>query len=571
MTFSNDNSLTSNVSVDICGKYTFLLTADNLGCTKTDSVQIEFSEKPIISNLVANCDPTFTNYTVSLDVKSCNPNLSVNGMNGGTIMNNQFISNAINSNNQNFKFIFSDQLGCKDSIEGIKKCDCATNAGTMPNTLQKVCVPISGVASISSKSDGNYQLDANDTYEYLLTDNVSNPFVTILDRNKTGSFAYKSTYSFGKTYYIIFVVNDSLSNGNVDLLANTKCLVYVSAPIQFFQCPELVCPSDQNIDCKLTATLSSSAQAGSGIWTTVMQPFNSTIIFSDNTKSLTDVIVDKPGVYRFKRKIQNDIFIDSCETQVTFTITSAPTLVSNSTNYVTDCIDTSYIVSFKLNGNPPFTLMSGSSLATFNGNVLTASPIKSESPYKFIIKDSKSCDSVVIQGTFKTSCKSNAGTPVGNISICAPLDTAIFLPNLLNGEEPNGKWESTPSLIGLYDTFFTRQTSPGVYTFRYIIPGKNSPPSYEGDTSSFTITLNQKPTADAGLDQAINCKVNSVTLGGKASSQGGNINYQWSGGSVTNPTKSITSTTNGGDFILVIFDSSCSPFIIPLIHFITKL
>jgi len=565
-TFSNGNSLTSNVTVDVCGKYTFLLTADNLGCTKTDSVQIEFSEKPIISNLVANCDPTFTNYTVSLDVKSCNPNLSVNGMNGGTIMNNQFISNAINSNNQNFKFVFSDQLGCKDSIEGIKKCDCATNAGTMANTLQKVCVPSSGVATISSKSDGNYQLDANDTFEYLLTDNASIPFATILDRNKTGLFTYKPTYTFGKTYYIIFVVNDSLSNGNVDLSLNTKCLVYLSAPIQFFQCPELICPSDQNIDCILTATLSSSAAAGTGLWTITLQPSNSTVLFSDNLKSITDITVDKPGVYRFKRKIQNDIFVDSCETQVTFTITPTPSLVTNSTNYVTNCIDTSYIVSFKLNGNPPFTLLNGSNVATINGNVLTASPIKSENPYKFVVKDSKSCDSTVIQGTFKTKCKSNAGTPIGNISICAPLDTAIFLPNLLNGEEPNGKWESTPSILGLFDTFFTRQSSPGVYTFRYIIPEKNTPPSFEGDTSSFSITLNQKPTADAGLDQAINCKVNSVILGGKNSSQGGNINYQWSGGSVANPTKSVTSTTNGGDFILVVSDQITKCFAIDTVN-----
>ncbi|MBK8723515.1 MAG: gliding motility-associated C-terminal domain-containing protein [Saprospiraceae bacterium] len=553
--FSNNKALNSNVTVDVCGKYSFLITADNGGCKKVDSVQIEFNEKPILTNVIATCDPTFTNFTVKLDVNSCSKGvLNIAGMSGGTITNNVFTSNTINAGIQNFKFVFTDPIGCKDSISGTKKCDCATSAGTMPNTLLKVCVPSSGIANISTKSDGNYVLDANDTYEYLLTDNITNPFATVLDRNKTGVFNYKASLTFGKTYYIVFVVNDSLANGNVDISTNTKCLVYVSTPIEFYQCPELKCPTDQNLDCILSATLTSTSNAGTGTWTISSKPLNTNVVFSNPNNDVTTVTVDKPGVYRFKRVVKNDIFVDSCESQITFSITAAPTLVVNSTNYITDCKDTSYVVNLQMNGTPPFTLLSGSSAANFSGNKLTSAPIKSESNYIFIIKDSKSCDSTIIQGTFKTKCKSFAGTPTGNISICAPIDTAIFLPNLLVGEEPNGKWESTPSIFGLFDTFFTRNISPGVYTLRYIIPGKSTPPSFEGDTATFVITLNSKPTADAGLDQTINCKVASVPIGGLLTSQGSNIAYNWSGGSVGNPSQAITNTSVGGKYVLNVRD-----------------
>lgn len=318
-----------------------------------------------------------------------------------------------------------------------------------------------------------------------------------MDRNKTGVFNYNAGLQFGKTYYIVFIVGDSLANGQVSFTSNVKCLSLVSRPIQFFECPEVSCSGDQTIDCNLTATISAPAVAGTGLWKVVSKPINSTIIFVDNSSATTNVTVDLPGTYRLRRVTQNDIFTDSCETLLTFSIAPAPKLVANTTVFLTICADTSYTVSLQLSGLPPFQLLAGSTTATIVGNILTSAPLKSESNYKFLIKDSKSCDSLVLTGTFKTKCKSNAGTPIANVRVCVPLDSAIFLPNILVGEEPNGIWISEPAVPGLFDQFFTRNAPPGVYKISYVIPGKNTPPSFEGDTASFTITLNQRPTADA--------------------------------------------------------------------------
>ncbi len=549
--FGNDKNANTTVAVSACGKYTFQLSGNNKGCVSKDTVQFEFSEKPVLSNLVSVCDPTFVNYSVALDVKSCATNLLINGMNGGALNNGKFASNPIDANTANFKFVFSDPLGCKDSISGSKICDCQTSSGSMANTLLKECVPSSGVASITSNSNGDYVLDGNDTYEYILTDNVTgNPLGTILDRNKTGIFNYSAALQFGKTYYIVFIVGDSLANGQVSFTSNAKCLSLVSRPIQFFQCPEVTCGGDQIIDCQLSATLSSTAVTSTGLWKVVSKPINSTVNFGSTTNASTTVTVDVPGTYRIRRVEQNDIFYDSCETILTFNVTPAPKLVANTTVFTTNCTDTTYTVSMQLSGLPPYQLLAGSAAATFSGNILTSAPIKSESNYQFIIKDSKSCDSLVISGTFKTKCKSNAGSALADVKVCAPLDSAIFLPNILVGEEPNGIWVSDPPVSGLFDIFFTRNALPGVYKISYIIPGKNTPPSFEGDTSSFTITLNPRPTADAGADQVITCSVLSVPLGGTNTSQSSTTNLTWTGGTVGNAAKAVTTTSKSGIYVL---------------------
>ncbi|MBK8723521.1 MAG: gliding motility-associated C-terminal domain-containing protein [Saprospiraceae bacterium] len=547
---ADNSSLNSIINVPNCGKFQFEITGNYKGCLSKDTVEHTFNTPPVISNIGATCDNTNTNYVVTFDVSSCSTTFTVNGMNGGTINANSFTSKPISGLVANYKFVITDLLGCKDSISGEQICDCYTTSGSLPSNLLKTCITSAGIGNISTKSNNDYVLDANDTYEYILTDDINGSVLgTIISRNKTGSFNYVPTIVFGKTYYIVFAAGDSLTNGQVNLSASNKCLALTSQPIQFFECPELNCQNDTIVDCIFTAAIQSNGIVGKGVWSIVSSPANSTLAFGKNTDENTTIKVDKVGLYKLRRIQTNDIFADTCDINVTFRIASAPTIDPNTLVYNTICKDTAYTVSFKLNGFPPYQLLTGSDNATFNGNILTSVSFKSETPYKYIIKDKISCDSTIIEGVFKTNCKSNAGTKVKDLVLCQPTDTIIDMFDLIAGEEKIGSWSALPAVNGSPAKFETRFAAPGVYTFTYIIPDKNTSPTYQGDTSEVLITIHPAPISDAGADKSITCKDLNIQLGGKGTSLGSEIEYNWQG-SVSNPNIYNPTTNTSGTFVL---------------------
>ena len=554
--FSDVTALNSLINVPGCGKFPFELTGNFKGCLSKDTVEYIFNTPPVLTNLKASCDNTNTNYTVTFDISACSPTYAVTGMNGGTLNNNQFTSNLISGFKANYTFVVTDPLGCVDSISGEQICDCYTTSGTLPANLLKTCVTAQGIGSISTKSNNDFVVDANDTYEYILTDDLTGSTLgLILDRNKSGVFNYKPGIIFGKTYYIVFAVGDSLINGQVNLSAANKCLALTSQPIQFFECPELNCQNDTIVDCNLSTTLKSNGLVGKGIWTIVQTPLNAVANIGSLTAENTTVNVDQVGAYRFRRIQTNDIFADTCDVGVTFRITKAPTIIANSTQFTTSCKDTSYTVSFQFTGVGPFQILPSSSAGTFVGNQLTSGLIKSESGYKFVVKDRISCDSMIVEGTYKTNCKSNAGTKIRDLVICQPTDTIIDLFELIAGEEKIGSWAASPAVNGSPEKFQTRFAAPGTYTFTYIIPDKLTPPSFEGDTSVVLITINPAPVADAGKDQLITCSVTNAPLGGDNTSIGGQFTYQWTGGQVSNPVIKNPTTNQNGTFVLSVINS----------------
>lgn len=549
---ANNSALSSIINVPSCGTYKFEITGNYKGCLSKDTVEHKFNTAPIISNIKATCDNTNTNYTVTFDVSSCSPTFNVAGMNAGTIAGNTFTSNPISGLIANYKFVITDLLGCKDSISGEQICDCYTTSGSLPTALLKTCVTSTGVGSISTKSNNDYVLDANDTYEYILTDDINGSTLgTIISRNKNGTFNYVPSIIFGKTYYIVFAAGDSLLNGQVNLSATNKCLALTSQQIQFFECPELNCQTDTIVDCIFTTNIQSNGIVGKGTWSILSSPTNSNLTFGSITDENTTIKVDRVGLYKLRRIQTNDIFGDTCDINVTFRVATAPIIQPNSLVYNTICKDTAYTVSFKLSGVPPYQLLAGSDNATFSGNTLTSVSLKSETPYRFIIKDKISCDSNIFEGVFKTDCKSNAGVKIKDLVLCQPTDTIIDLFDLIAGEEKIGSWSAQPAVNGSPALFETRFAAPGVYTFTYIIPDKVTTPTYQGDTSTVYITINPAPISDAGADRSINCKDLNIQLGGKGTSQGSEIDYLWSG-NVSNP-KSPTPTTNSsGTFVLTV-------------------
>jgi gliding motility-associated-like protein len=555
--FADGSNPKTDVTVSICGIYQFVWTEDNNGCTSTDTVQIIFSQPPTLTLIDANCNNIYTNYTVKFKVEGCGAPYTITGMTGGNLVGDIYTSNPINAGTIDYSYTVVDVYGCKQVITGSLDCNCkGTIYGNLNVGVEKVCVNAQGQGTVSANMTDS-KLDANDTYMYILTDKTPG-IGTIIATNKTGGFTFNgATMQYDKTYYIVGAIGDSLPNGNVDLSAGNKCLLTKSVPVIFHQNPVVNCPANAVVNCNLSHTLVAGSNVGNTKWTTVSSPPGTFPTFDNVNSGTTKVMVNDTGSYTFKWFADNKGCTDECTVNVKFNKFPSPAY----TPVVYDCNkfgkDTSYVVTFTLSGNPPFQLLAGSTAGVITGNQFTSNPIKSSLPYKFIIKDAKSCDSTVIDGDHLCECKANAGNPLPVVKVCEGLDTTIQLNSLLVGEEPGGVWSVLPLTSGFdatKGTFNTKVAIPNEYVFTYTISPKFSAPPCDGDTSKIQINVNPTPNADAGIDQGLGCKVKVATLGGSGTTIDQELDYKWSGrlSEIKVDTARITTATDSGTFILTV-------------------
>ncbi|MBK8704635.1 MAG: gliding motility-associated C-terminal domain-containing protein [Saprospiraceae bacterium] len=93
-----------------------------------------------------------------------------------------------------------------------------------------------------------------------------------------------------------------------------------------------------------------------------------------------------------------------------------------------------------------------------------------------------------------------------------------------------------------------------MYTFLYTVAGQGA---CIDAITAVTININASPTADAGADAAIDCTMNTTTLGGPNTSPG--MKYQWTsvgGNLVDQPENATTNATQGDTYILTVTDPS---------------
>ncbi len=116
--------------------------------------------------------------------------------------------------------------------------------------------------------------------------------------------------------------------------------------------------------------------------------------------------------------------------QLTVTINTAPTVSGNQT--ACDPTNTTYTVTFNINGGDAGSYTVTPLNGTLTGNVFTSDPINSGSAYSFVVSDANDCNPVTINGTFLCDCETNAGTMDGD-----PLEACIgdMLTAPHNGDE----------------------------------------------------------------------------------------------------------------------------------------
>lgn len=228
--FSNAQAANSTVTVSQAGGYTFRWTETNSICMGFDEVLVTFHTIPstVITDEV--CNSTSTSYQVVLQVVNGTSPFTSAGLTG-VFSDTTFTSSLIPSNTA-YSVVITDANGCTTNpANGIKNCNCLTDAGTMNTTPLKFCVDMPAVAVWNN--DG--QLDGDDIAGFILHTQPGTVPGNILAVSTVPQFDFAPNLSTGVTYYISAIAGNNI-NGVVDI--DDICLsVAAGTPVQWKALP----------------------------------------------------------------------------------------------------------------------------------------------------------------------------------------------------------------------------------------------------------------------------------------------------------------------------------------------
>lgn len=279
-TFSNANTLVTNVTVSVKGTYDFQLTADNFGCRRTDVVRILFVDAPIFdtSSIVYECDNTAENYRIRIrGLFGDRPSWNLTGAfcNGGKTLTGSFLPNsdiwesAWITSGCDFILRLKDRYDCATDIYlGSHTCKCLTKIDDIDLTPVHLCEDQTITVQYPRLPDTSV-LDANDVVRFVLYDGVqNNPRAgTVIAVNSTGTFNFTSPPMVtSKTYYIsVFVGNLNSTTGSVDI--NDRCFANTPGkPVTWYKYPSAKISGDTLLSCSVTSISldAGSSTSGSG-------------------------------------------------------------------------------------------------------------------------------------------------------------------------------------------------------------------------------------------------------------------------------------------------------------------
>ncbi len=410
--FSNQNSNSTGVSVSTAGNFEFQWIENANGCRDTASVFVQFLQPPTVQNPLENCDATNQFYSVSFSVLGGTSPFSATG---GSFSGNIFTSDPISSGT-NYNFQVTDAAGCFSApILGTKSCDCATDAGTMDLTLQSVCENV----EVQAVANPDFQMDADDIFEFVLHTNPGASLGTVLDRNATGQFIFNQNWQFNTIYYISRVVGTDF-NGSPDPLDNCFS-VAAGQPVIFRHVPKVDGGPDQTI-CGLEILMPVFVDTGATVFLN-----NPGLSFSAIQNFQVTATASVPGSFLVTLVAENF----GCTAADTFNLTFFPPLVFTVPSIDCDAAGQNFTVKFMMTGGTmPFSVASGGS---FSGNNFTSDLFPSGSVFLFEVSDAGGC-TAEISGEYECQCVTSAGemsaTPIGvcgNDTAAASIAVQPFL------------------------------------------------------------------------------------------------------------------------------------------------
>ncbi len=229
-TFSANYSLTS-------------LVGDGCVGTVTGGAAVSVLLPPDLIDVTQTCDFVKMEYVVTFKIANgVAPNLAytVAGL-VGVLTDTTFVSDPIPFS-QNFNLTVTNHIGCVQILSGANTCQCTSDAGTLNTTLVEACTD----ESVILTSNGDFGLDGNDAFQYILYENPTTLPAGVLATSNSPQFSMQPGMVAGQIYFVSAVAGNQLPNNSVDL--NDPCLS-VSPPVQvrFITGPAALITGNQQI------------------------------------------------------------------------------------------------------------------------------------------------------------------------------------------------------------------------------------------------------------------------------------------------------------------------------------
>ncbi len=153
----------------------------------------------------------------------------------------------------------------------------------------------------------------------------------------------------------------------------------------------------------------------------------------------------------------------------------------------------------------------------------------------------------------------NAGLATAPAEYCAQTPAVQTLVDLLTDPDANGQWSYSggtgnpgPAFDPLTGALDIELLQAGDYNFQYLIAAQA--PCMDA-SANVTVTVHANPTADAGVDQSIDCLMPSVSLGPTQAPPAGHT-LSWSGPGINGSIETNPVVNAPGTFTLMVTESS---------------
>ena len=406
----SDND-THSVSPSETTTYSLSSVVDNTGAqcagTVSGSAVVTVLETIQISNIVENCDASFTMYSVSFEISGGDASAYVVSGGAGTLTGNTFTSDPIASG-ATYNFDVSDGTACpSQNVNGTHECICTTDAGTMNLTTVNACEDETAIAVFNS---GSNTINTGDVFQYVLHDNAGATLGNEIERSTNPEFTFLPGMVLGTTYYISPIAGPDNGSGNAD--ENHLCFsIGAGTPVVFYELPTASISGDAEICAGGSTDLVFNFSTGVGPYEVIIEDQNS------NATTIPGLI--DGGIFSVSPATASNYTIvnvtdsspavcsGSGSGTVTITVNEAPQ-VSN-ISFVCNNINTQYQVSFEISGGDPTTYIVSGGTGTLTGNTFTSDLINSGVAYSFQVDDGNNCGPVLVDGNHACDCTSNAG------------------------------------------------------------------------------------------------------------------------------------------------------------------
>ncbi|MCC6817203.1 MAG: hypothetical protein IT267_12380 [Saprospiraceae bacterium] len=208
-------------------------------------------------------------------------------------------------------FDIRDRFGCKFIVSGREKCNCDSEAGTMPNELLTIC----GQQNIIAKNNNDGVKDTGDVALYILFSDPNNPFGSILRTSQSGVIPFDiGRFKFDSIYYLAYVVGKPIGINQINF--NHPCLSVSNFQELVFRKKSLVSAGPDNSICVDTFVLSASGNFKQVKWLKISGPNGVSVDNMDSSE--TRVHFDSVGTYVFRLETSNDYCTSFDEVQIVY-------------------------------------------------------------------------------------------------------------------------------------------------------------------------------------------------------------------------------------------------------------